>query len=97
MKKIFFLFAALFLTSNLDAQQKHIFSLGTKDFLLDGKPHQIISGEMHPARIPKEYWRHRIQMAKAMGCNTIAVYIFWNYLETQEGVWDFKSENRNIA
>lgn len=52
---------------------------------------------MHPARIPKEYWRHRIQMAKAMGCNTIAVYIFWNYLETQEGVWDFKSENRNIA
>lgn len=97
MKKIFFLFAALFLTSNLDAQQKHIFSLGTKDFLLDGKPFQIISGEMHPARIPKEYWRHRIQMAKAMGCNTIAVYIFWNYLETQEGVWDFKSENRNIA
>ncbi len=97
MKKIFFLFAALFLTSNLDAQQKHIFSLGTKDFLLDGKPHQIISGEMHPARIPKEYWRHRIQMAKAMGCNTIAIYIFWNYLETQEGVWDFKSENRNIA
>ena len=31
---------------------------------------------MHPARIPKEYWRHRIQMAKAMGCNTIAAYIF---------------------
>lgn len=97
MKKIFFLFAVLFFTANLDAQQKHIFSLGTKDFLLDGKPFQIISGEMHPARIPKEYWRHRIQMAKAMGCNTIAVYIFWNYLETQEGVWDFKSENRNIA
>ena len=97
MKKIFFLLAVMFFTSNLDAQQKHIFSLGTKDFLLDGKPLQIISGEMHPARIPKEYWRHRIQMAKAMGCNTIAVYIFWNYLERQEGVWDFKSENRNIA
>ncbi len=31
----------------------------------------MISGEIHPARIPKEYWRHRIQTAKAMGCNTI--------------------------
>jgi len=31
---------------------------------------------MHPARIPVEYWRHRIQMAKAMGCNTIAAYAF---------------------
>ena len=53
----------------------HTFSLGTSEFLLDGKPFQIISGEMHPARIPVQYWRHRIQMAKAMGCNTIAAYV----------------------
>ncbi len=79
------------------SQQKHIFSFGKNEFLLDGKPFQIISGEMHPARIPKEYWRHRIQMAKAMGCNTIAVYIFWNYHELKEGVFDFKTENRDIA
>ena len=75
----------------------HDFSLGKNDFLLDGKPFQIISGEMHPARIPREYWRHRIQMAKAMGCNTIAAYIFWNYHETKPGVFDFKTENRDIA
>ena len=50
----------------------HPFSLAKTEFLLDGKFFQIISGEMHPARIPVEYWRHRIQMAKAMGCNTIA-------------------------
>lgn len=79
------------------AQTKHSFSLSKNDFLLDGKPFQIISGEMHPARIPKEYWRHRIQMAKAMGCNTIAAYIFWNYHEIKPGVFDFKTENRDIA
>lgn len=79
------------------AQTKHNFSFSKNDFLLDGKPFQIISGEMHPARIPKEYWRHRIQMAKAMGCNTIAAYIFWNYHEQKEGAFDFKTENRNIA
>lgn len=76
---------------------RHTFTLGEKDFLLDGKPFQIISGEMHPARIPREYWRHRIQMAKAMGCNTVAAYIFWNYHESAPGKFDFKTGNRDIA
>lgn len=84
-------------TATIQAQSKHTFTLGKKEFLLDGKPYQIISGEMHPARIPKEYWKHRIQMAKAMGCNTIAAYVFWNYHEQEEGKFDFSSENRNIA
>lgn len=96
MRIIFFLVILLFSLSAI-AQQKHVFSLGKNDFLLDGKPFQIINGEMHPARIPKMYWRNRIQMAKAMGCNTIAVYVFWNYLETSKGTWDFSSENRDIA
>lgn len=85
------------LTTMVSAQSRHSFALAKKDFLLDGKPYQIISGEMHPARIPKEYWRHRIQMAKAMGCNTIAAYVFWNYHEQEEGKFDFASENRDIA
>jgi len=75
---------------------KHTFTLGTSDFLLDGKPFQIIGGEMHPARIPAEYWRHRIKMARAMGCNTIAAYIFWNYHEPSEGIYDFSNGNHNI-
>lgn len=83
----------------LSSAQKtpHQFTLGKQDFLMDGKPMQIISGEIHPARIPREYWRHRIQMIKAMGCNTVAAYIFWNYHETAESVFDFKTGNKNIA
>src|SRR5512137_128368 len=77
--------------------QKHSFKLGGNQFLLDGKPFQIISGEMHPARIPKEYWRHRIRMAKAMGCNTIAAYVFWNYHESSPGNFDFTTENRDFT
>lgn len=83
--------------TTVSAQSRHSFALAKKDFLLDGKPYQIISGEMHPARIPKEYWKQRIQMAKAMGCNTIAAYVFWNYHEQEEGKFDFTSENRDIA
>ena len=84
--------------SSVNAQRpKHTFKLGTSEFLLDGKPYQIISGEMHPARIPAECWRHRIQMAKAMGCNTISAYVFWNYHEAEEGVYDFTTGNHNLA
>lgn len=94
-----FAFALFFLCSGTIVAQpaKHSFSLRQKDFLLDGKPFQMISGEMHPARIPAEYWRHRIQMAKAMGCNTIAAYIFWNYQEPAEGEFDFKTSNHDVA
>ena len=92
---LFFLVIAA--ESPVQSQPRHHFSLGKTDFLLDGKPFQMISGEMHPARIPREYWRHRIRMAKAMGCNTIAVYIFWNYHESSPGVFDFTSGNKDIA
>ncbi|MGB8491946.1 MAG: beta-galactosidase, partial [Bacteroidales bacterium] len=76
---------------------QHTFSLGKSEFLLDNTPFQIISGEMHPARIPAGYWKNRIQMAKAMGCNTITVSLFWNYYETADGVFDFSTDNRNLA
>src|SRR5882672_7893044 len=97
MKIPLFILAAALVCMSAPAQQAHRFAFSGKQFMLDGKPFQIISGEMHPARIPKEYWRQRIQMAKAMGCNTIAVYVFWNYLEPAPGVWDFSSGNRDIA
>jgi beta-galactosidase len=87
----------LTISSSGAQKAKHTFKFSQTEFLLDGKPYQIISGEMHPARIPAEYWRQRIQMAKAMGCNTISAYIFWNYHEQSEGIFDFTSENRNIS
>ena len=68
-----------------------------QQFMLDGKPFQIRGAEIHPQRIPKEYWKHRIQMAKAMGLNTIAFYVFWNDLERPDGTFDFKTGNRDIG
>jgi beta-galactosidase len=72
------------------------FAVEGDHFTLAGKPFQIVSGEMHYARIPREYWRQRIQMAKAMGLNTIAAYIFWNVHEPQQGRYDF-SGNYDVA
>ena len=84
-------------TSLLAQKAKHTFRFGETEFLLDDQPFQIISGELHPARIPAEYWQHRIRMAKAMGCNTISVYIFWNFHESEEGIFDFSTGSHNLG
>ncbi|QDA58749.1 glycoside hydrolase family 35 protein [Hymenobacter jejuensis] len=72
---------------------KHAFALGDESFLLDGKPFQMISGELHYPRVPREAWRARIRMAKAMGLNTIGTYVFWNVHEPQPGKYDFAGNN----
>lgn len=63
---------------------------------LDGKPFQILSGEMHYERIPRAYWRLRLKMARAMGLNTIATYVFWNLHEPRPGEFNF-SGNADLA
>lgn len=68
---------------------KHTFVIGTNDFLLDGQRFQIRCGEVHAARVPAEYWRNRLQMAKAMGLNTVCAYLFWNLHEPQPGVFNW--------
>lgn len=98
MKKPILLFLTFALFVNIAHAQspKHTFALGDSTFLLDGKPLQLISGEMHCTRIPRAYWRDRMKMAKAMGLNTIGTYVFWNAQEPEEGKFDF-SGNKDIA
>ncbi|MCG8451434.1 MAG: beta-galactosidase [Pirellulales bacterium] len=68
------------------------FVIGQSDFLLDGRPLQIRCGEIHAARVPREYWQHRLQMCKAMGLNTVCAYMFWNFHERTPG--EFYWEDR---
>lgn len=65
-------------------------------FELDGKPYVIRAGEMHYARIPRAFWRERLQQARAMGLNTITTYVFWNLHEPEPGRFDF-SDNLDLA
>ena len=71
---------------------KHTFTIGTNDFLLDGKKIQIRCGEIHAARVPKAYWRQRLQMAKAMGLNTVCAYLFWNLHEPRPGEFNWSGQ-----
>jgi beta-galactosidase len=95
--KYIILLLAICWAAQIRAQtSKHTFALGDSTFLLDGKPFLMISGEMHYPRIPREAWRARMKMAKAMGLNTIGTYVFWNLHEPQKGKFDF-SGNNDIA
>ncbi len=83
-------------TQPTSSGQPHTFVAEGGKFLLDGKPMQILSGEMHYPRIPRAYWRDRMRMAKAMGLNTITTYVFWNEHEQTPGVYDFSGQ-RDVA
>jgi beta-galactosidase len=69
------------------------FTVGDKTFLLNNQPFVVKAAELHYPRIPREYWEHRIQMTKALGMNTICLYVFWNIHEPQEGQYDFTGNN----
>ena len=69
------------------------FTTGDKTFLLNGKPFVVKAAELHYPRIPRAYWEHRIKMCKALGMNTVCLYVFWNIHEQQEGKFDFTGNN----
>jgi beta-galactosidase len=98
MKKLLlFLFVALTLMGcGKSGGEKGTFEAGDKTFLLNGKPFLVKAAEIHYSRIPKEYWENRIQLCKALGMNTLCIYVFWNYHEMEEGKFDFEG-NKDIA
>ena len=72
------------------------FTVGNKTFLLNGEPFLVKAAEVHYPRIPRPYWEHRIQMCKALGMNTLCIYVFWNIHEQREGEFDF-TDNNDVA
>ena len=97
MRKFIYLFslvAAMMTVTPAFAQKaKGTFETGNGTFLLNGKPFVVKAAEIHYPRIPKPYWEHRIKMCKALGMNTVCIYIFWNIHEQREGEFDFTGNN----
>ena len=87
------LFTVILFSSAQAQTTAHKFEAGKNTFLLDGKPFVVKAAELHYTRIPQAYWSHRIEMCKALGMNTICIYIFWNIHEQEEGKFDFAGQN----
>jgi beta-galactosidase GanA len=75
------------------AEKTPSFRFKGREFLLNGKPFQIMAGEIHFQRIPREYWADRLVKLRAAGLNTVCTYVFWNALEPEPGRWDFSGPN----
>ncbi len=65
------------------------FTITGNRFVKDGTPMNIISGEMHYARVPPGYWRDRLLRLRALGMNTVATYVPWNIHEERPGRFNF--------
>lgn len=75
------------------AAEHQRFEAGDGTFLLNGEPFVVKAAELHYPRIPREYWDQRIKMCKALGMNTICLYVFWNASEPKQDQFDFTGQN----
>lgn len=61
------------------------FKIANDTFLKDDAPFNVRSGSLHYFRVPAAYWRDRLRRMKALGLNTVTMYVAWNYHEETEG------------
>ena len=94
LRYIVLLLALVAITPKAEAakEEKPRFEVGEKCFVLDGKPFVIKAAELLYPRIPRPYWEHRIKMCKALGMNTICLYVFWNAHEQRPGDFSFEEQ-----
>lgn len=99
LTRICALMQALFIAFSLCASQTRTdaqppaFEAGKGSFMLNGEPFVVKAAELHYPRIPRDYWENRIKLCKALGMNTICLYVFWNAHEEEPGKFDFTGNN----
>lgn len=84
---------ASLLPLQMQARDNGNLTVGKGTFLLNNTPFVIKAAEIHYPRIPRPYWDQRIKMCKALGMNTLCLYVFWNIHEQQEGEFNFSGNN----
>lgn len=72
-----------------NVQAESVVSLTANAVRIHGESVILLSASLFYFRIPHELWRERLEQLKAIGYNSIDVYIPWNFHELQEGLWDF--------
>jgi len=68
---------------------RRVLSYDRSTLLLDGVPHQMISGSLCYFRMMPDQWSDRLTKLAALGANAVEVYVPWNFHELRPGEWDF--------
>ncbi|QHT59556.1 hypothetical protein GXP70_06045 [Paenibacillus lycopersici] len=66
--------------------------LSASSLRIAGQAEIVLCASLFYFRIPRAYWRERMEQVKAFGYNAVDVYFPWNYHEREEGCWDFAGE-----
>lgn len=72
------------------------FKIQNDKLYLNGDEFRLIGGALHYFRVPRAYWRDRLEKLLMMGCNTVETIVPWNIHEPSPGVFDFEG-NRDAA
>ena len=59
---------------------------------LDGKPWLPAAGEFQYSRYPRSDWRDELLKMKAGGISVVGMYVFWNHIEEQRGVFNWSGQ-----
>ncbi len=62
---------------------------GYPELRVDGVPFFIHSGSFFYDRVPRDSWERVLDRYRALGINTIEIYIPWNWHEPRESEFDF--------
>jgi amino acid transporter len=62
---------------------------GAPQLLVDGKPFFFFGGAFFYERLPPERWRDAMLQMRALGANTLDLYVPWNWHEVADGSFDF--------
>ena len=60
--------------------------------MVDGRRVVPAMGEVHYSRIPADEWEREVRKMKDGGITMLAVYVFWNHIEEEEGLFDWSGQ-----
>ena len=69
------------------------FTISGNDYMLNGKPIQLMSAAFHYFRVHPDRWEDTFKKIANAGLNTVETYIAWNMHEPERGKYDFKGAN----
>ncbi len=62
---------------------------GVPEFTVDGKPYFVYGAAFFYERTPRDQWRSDLERYRAIGINTIDLYLIWNWHEPDATTIDF--------
>eukprot|EP01047_Picozoa_sp_COSAG01_P053466 COSAG01_NODE_5735_length_4074_cov_84.123961_3_plen_587_part_01 len=65
-----------------------------RSFTINGINTLLLGGSFHPPRIAYGDWARLLDEAKKDGLNHVQVYVFWNFHERSQGIYDFSAGTR---